>query len=286
MATTDEIKAVDFSFARIPAALLVAAGVRHVFRYLAYLPNGKVITKPERDEDVAAGITVHYVWETTALRPLDGPAAGDQDGTEAARQLTALGDTGHVAIPALDTDPNGLTTSQLATVHGYLAEFGHHCPVGIYGGGKIIDASASWPEVAERWQTAAWSGNYLSPHADYYQRIGHSWSLPGVAADAYDEDVVIHPGLVPTVPEKPVLTPRYNIQLASPLVDALTCPTGGEWILTADGAVYALRGAPYLGGANGKPYFVGRSAAEFVPLGNGYTIRDTAEESYNFPAPA
>lgn len=278
-----EVKAVDFSFARIPASFLVAAGVHHVFRYLAYLPNGKVITKPERDDDVAAGITVHYNWETSAGRFLE-PGIGDADGAYAAQLLAGLGDAGHVVICSLDTDPNGLTTSQLATVHGNLQAFSHHCPVGIYGGAKIIDISAAWPEVTERWQTAAWSNGYLSPHADYYQRVGHSWSLPGVDPNAYDEDVVIHPGPTPPPPEKPMLAPKYNISVASPIVDVLACPTGGFWQLFADGSVFAWLGAPYLGGANGKPYFAGRSAAQFKPDGNGYTIEDTAEESYNFPA--
>ena len=285
MSAPDEIKAVDFSFARVPAATLAANGVKHVFRYLAYLPNGKVITKPERDDDVAHGVTVHYNWETSSGRFLE-PGIGDADGAYAAQLLAGLGDAGHVVICSLDTDPNGLTVSQLATVHANLQAFSRHCPVGIYGGAKIIDASAAWPEVRERWQTAAWSGGYLSPHADYYQRTGHSWSLPGVPADAYDEDVVIHPGNgAPTPPpEKPVLAPKYNVQLPTPIVDVLACPTGGVWILTADGAVWAFNGAPYLGGANGKPYFAGRIASRFVPLGNGYTIEDTAEEKYDFPA--
>lgn len=292
MATPDEIKAADFSFARIPAATLVAAGVKNVFRYLAYLPNGKVITKPERDEDVAAGITIHYNWETTATRPLDGPAAGTQDGAEAGRQLAALGDAGHTVICSVDADPSGLSAQQFDTIHQYLSAFAaaSGSPVGVYGGAKLIDASAAWLDVKERWQTAAWSGQYLSPRADYYQRIGHSWSLPGVAPNAYDEDVIVHPGNVapppPPKPPAPYLPPALSLTLPSPIVDVLACPTGGVWILTLDGAIYALKGAPYLGGANGKPYFVNRLASRLDPFGNGYTIRDTAAEPYDFPAPA
>lgn len=279
-----EIKAVDFSFARIPAALLAAAGVHHVFRYLADPPNDKIITPVEYADDVAHGITVHFNWETSATRPLDGTGAGLQDGAVAKVELAALGATDATVICSLDTDPSGLTAVQYAAVHGYLQAFatasGH--PVGIYGGAKIIDASAAWPEVVERWQTAAWSGQYLSPHADYYQRIGHSWSLPGVADNAFDEDVVIHPGLV-LPPEKPMLAPHYNIQLASPIVDVLACPAGGFWQLCADGSIMAWLGAPYKGGANAKPYFVGRSASQLAPDGQGYTIVANTGERYDYP---
>jgi hypothetical protein len=284
-----EIRAVDFSFARISTQQLLAAGCKHVFRYLAFLPNGKVITKPERDADVAAGITVHYNWETTATGILV-PGNGAAYGTEAARQLAALGDAGHTVIFSLDTDPSAVN---LGLVFDNLAAASHHVRVGVYGGAKLIDASATWSFVAERWQTAAWSGSYLSPHADYYQRIGHSWSIPGVGGDQYDEDVVIHAGLVPAQPptpqhpEAPLLAPHYNVTNAYPCVDVLACPTGGFWQLFADGSIEAWLGAPYLGGANGKPYFVGRIAARLEDDGKrGYIIRDTANEPYDFPAAA
>lgn len=283
MASPGEIKAIDFSFARISAAQLAMNGVKHVFRYEAWLPNGKVIQKPEYDDDVAHGITVHINWETTATRPLDGPGAGDVDGTESARQNGVLGYTGSV-ITSLDADPSALSTAQLDTAIAYWDHFGSHVnKVGVYGGARLIDYVYSKRGSAfEYWQTAAWSGQYLSPHADYYQRIGHSWSLPGVPSNAYDEDVVIHPGIVivkppPAPVETPMLTPHYNVSNPYPVVDVLACPTGGFWQLFADGSIEAWLGAPYLGGANGQAYFAGRIAARLVPYQvNGYSIKDTA----------
>jgi hypothetical protein len=207
MAAEGEIKGVDFSFARIPAATLVANGVRHVFRYLAYLPNGKVINKFEHDDDVAHGLIVHYNWETTATRPFDGAGAGSNDGHEAGRQLDMLGEPLTTPIiVSLDTDPRNPNTPW-SSVRAYLDAFRSASgrPVGFYAGAAGIDVAATWGFVREFWQTAAWSGSYLSAHADYYQRIGHSWRIPGVADDAYDEDVIIHSGV--TQPLKPTTTP-------------------------------------------------------------------------------
>jgi hypothetical protein len=79
---------------------------------------------------------------------------------------------------------------------------------------------------------------------------------------------------------KPMFDPALQI------VAALDCPTGGVWQLAPDGAVYAWAGAPYLGGANGQSYFVGRTAArlELHPSG-GYSIIATSGEVYSYPKP-
>jgi hypothetical protein len=47
-----------------------------------------------------------------------------------------------------------------------------------------------------------------------------------------------------------------------------------------DGSVFCSPAGAYLGGANGKPYFVDRVAAKIVAVTGGYQIIDTAEETY------
>lgn len=54
-----------------------------------------------------------------------------------------------------------------------------------------------------------------------------------------------------------------------PLTDIVAsrpAPGKGTWLLKSDGAIFAIDGAPYAGGANGKPYFAGRHAADFADL--------------------
>lgn len=76
-----------------------------------------------------------------------------------------------------------------------------------------------------------------------------------------------------------IVTPEFDPPLAR-FVAWLNCPAGGGWGLSADGAIYALGGAPYLGAANGKDYFVGRSAARLEPHGDGYRVISSSGESY------
>jgi hypothetical protein len=60
----------------------------------------------------------------------------------------------------------------------------------------------------------------------------------------------------------------------------LDCPTGGTWAVAPDGAIFAFGGAPYLGGANGKDYFVGRRAARLELVDGKYRIVATSGEGY------
>lgn len=62
---------------------------------------------------------------------------------------------------------------------------------------------------------------------------------------------------------KPMHDPAWMFE---PIVADRPCPTGGAWLLGVSGAIYAVGGAPYHGGANGKPYFANRTAADFAEL--------------------
>lgn len=77
--------------------------------------------------------------------------------------------------------------------------------------------------------------------------------------------------------------------VTEPIVSALAA-SQGAWLLAASGAIYAFAGAPYLGGANNKPYFVGRTAAKLLTpnadqaaAGKKYIIEDSAGETYAYP---
>ena len=76
---------------------------------------------------------------------------------------------------------------------------------------------------------------------------------------------------------KPMFDPPHVLE---PIVDDLACPAGGAWLLAASGAVYAYGGAPYLGAANGKDYFVNRVAARLELVEDKYRIIASSGEAY------
>lgn len=77
---------------------------------------------------------------------------------------------------------------------------------------------------------------------------------------------------------KPMFSPPLMV------VAYLDAPGGGSWVLGQDGAVFAVGGAQYHGGANGQPYFQGRKAAQIEALGNGYVVIDETGSRYEYPA--
>lgn len=89
----------------------------------------------------------------------------------------------------------------------------------------------------------------------------------------------------------PTVPPMYDPALG-PVAAAASWPDGGALLLSPSGAVFAILGAPYQGGANGQAYFEGRTAATFntdanhVAIKNakgGYSIIATSGERYDFP---
>lgn len=99
----------------------------------------------------------------------------------------------------------------------------------------------------------------------------------------------------PLPPAQPPAPPAggYNTDLpgyvvsGGRIVDRMSAPGGGEWQLTEDGSIYATGTAPYLGSANGRPYFAGRKAKDLIPnvydIKPGYTIVATSGEKYSYP---
>lgn len=81
------------------------------------------------------------------------------------------------------------------------------------------------------------------------------------------------------------LAPEVNMQydpplILEPIVADLPAPNGGLWLLGRSGAIYALGGAPYYGGPNGKPYWGDRQAARLSPVADRYAVIDSTGASY------
>jgi hypothetical protein len=81
------------------------------------------------------------------------------------------------------------------------------------------------------------------------------------------------------------VAPMYSPPLVlEPIAASCQAPQGGVWLVATSGAVYAFGAAPYCGGANGQPYFVGRNAARIEPNARGgYDIIATSGERYSYP---
>lgn len=163
------MEGVDYSISRPNLTQLWGAGIRFVCRYLAYLPNDKVLSRIELDQLHAQGFGVLLNWEQTTGGMLGGYNTGERHAEEALRQSVLLGAPDDVPIyfscdfDALDAD--------LPAVGRYLdacaAVLGRH-RVGVYGGYRVIEkmvpVTAPWG-----WQTLAWSGGQVSGKAHLYQ---------------------------------------------------------------------------------------------------------------------
>jgi hypothetical protein len=207
------VKVLDAAFPGWTVAELKAAGIVAVGRYLAPLPNGKVIKKPEYDALIAGGVGVFLVWEASATTALAaGYAGGYTHGREARRQARGLGHPDDRWIyQAVDT---GAEPS--AAIRSYQQGFndgGNVDVQGVYGdvdiGHDLLDAHL----VRAFWQTNArgWPGDRVdSPRAALIQRYREV--VPGISG-AYDVNDVIaadfgqNPKPVAPAPPTPVKPP-------------------------------------------------------------------------------
>lgn len=292
-----EVLGADWSFAHIDAKLLVAAGYKYAFRYLAPQPNPKVITKPEYEYDKASGLTVVLNFEQSATQMLGGAAQGEHDALIVRSERIGIGaPLDEQTIYSFDADDRAWPGWQ-QKLEDYMraAERVSGHAEGIYGSIRVIEYLKGNNPARATWQTEAWSGNVVSPLADFYQRIGHTVFVPGVNNNDYDEDVVIH------------RVPRLGGQVQqsiypNPVIVSLTefeHPKLGHCAaaVTVDGAVFCDPPGAYLGGGNqGASAYkdfaaTGRKAAvirrpnpDEVAKGwhDGYVIVDTAGETYYF----
>lgn len=210
---------IDYSWWRPDLNSLRAAGVTAVSRYLAFLPNGKVIQKPEYDALIAAGISVMLNWESSGRSWRDGYGAGLREGAEARRQARALGHPD--SRPIVQSMDEGVPAGMLDTAAQYQHGFndGGGCgPQGAYGTKLVLDHLFDCGLITVGWQTNArgWEGNGPDcARASLLQRTSHS--LNGLPADQYDESTIVgtdwgqHPIAIPhpvPVPPKPPAPPK------------------------------------------------------------------------------
>lgn len=91
-----------------------------------------------------------------------------------------------------------------------------------------------------------------------------------VCARAHAEAIGEHAGILPK--EAQTVTAQYSPPLGPIVASLQDVRTNGAWLAAADGALYAIDGAPYTGGANGKVYFAGRKVARLELSTDGRPI--------------
>jgi Rv2525c-like, glycoside hydrolase-like domain len=158
---------IDYSYGNgLTAAQMKTAKVTFACRYLAPLPNGKVINKTEFTNLVKAGIAVVLVWEFSGRDCDRWYAGGQDDAREAQRQAAALGHTGAIYFAPADFDA---AQSDQAKINAYMDGA---CSVvgvkrtGFYGGYWTCRRVHEAGKATYFWQTYAWSGSNLPGNPD------------------------------------------------------------------------------------------------------------------------
>lgn len=195
----------DYSWEVPTAEQIKSVGYTFAMRYLSWEPS-KNLKPLELLALHSLGLGVGLVWESTANRALSGAAGGAVDGAAAGAQARALNVPASVPLFwAFDDDDRGYY-NPMPTLRAYGNAFAHasgHFAFP-YGSSRVIDYFGAG------WQTEAWSGSYVSPHAYLYQRAGGA-RIPGT-----DENVLFNsyalwlPQSKPPVPTTPALPPDWD----------------------------------------------------------------------------
>lgn len=181
-----DVQGLDYAYGRPDPAAVRRAGYVLVARYVGDAGNPKCLTADEARALRRAGLDVVLVFERDAARPLDGAAAGADDGRAAKLHADLLGAPAGTAIyAAVDFD---VSARQMPTVLAYLTSFRRAVaphPAGVYGGYATLDAVVEHAAADYLWQAGAWSYGRRHPRAQLRQRIG-TVEVAGVRADVND----------------------------------------------------------------------------------------------------
>lgn len=161
---TNRLDAFDYSWARPSPQAMADAGIKVVARYLFRDGDGgKGIDPAELHALHAAGIGVVFGYEGNSGNHLLGASQGASDG-EAARAAAA--DLGvPVGTPIYYACDRDVLASQMTTVMEYL----HATDSGPYPSRCYAEYDVCNRFGRPAWQTIAWSGGLVSPHAVLYQ---------------------------------------------------------------------------------------------------------------------
>lgn len=177
---------IDYAWGLPSARALRSAGVTFVARYLAPMPNGKVLRRQELRALHAMGIPVVTVWESTADRTQGGFAAGKEDAERALKELHDLGAPAHaVVFFAVDEEALRVPVDYFKGAKSVLGV----SRTGVYADFKIVRALLDHGLCQFAWQTYAWSGGAWD-HRAQLRQFSNDHTIGGVGCDF---DRAIHP---------------------------------------------------------------------------------------------
>jgi len=219
------MKGLDYSSGRPFLSAVKKAGYGFVVRYLfAPSPGGKGVSKTEATAIRAAGLGLCVVYEEYAGRAKEGTASGVADGHIALAFARAIGFPDSKPIYfAVDFQA---TTTQMPVIDLYLkgiASVIGLARVGVYGSYAVVEHCQSVQSARFYWQTYAWSGGKVSPHAHLLQYC-NGQVVAGASVDLNESrqlsfgawEPVAKPAIIP--PRPPVVKPV----VAKPAIHIMT----------------------------------------------------------------
>ena len=218
------MKGLDFSSGRPDPRKIKLLGYGFVVRYLfPPSPGGKGITKAEATAIRAAGLGLCVVYEEYAGRAKEGWGSGVEDGKIALAFARAIGFPENKPIYfAVDFQA---TTAQMPVIDLYLKGVESVIGisrVGVYGSYAVVEHCHSVGSARWLWQTYAWSGGKVSPHAHLLQYL-NGQVVAGASVDLNEsrqldfgawEPTVVKPAVV----VKPVVKPAIHIMTPSEML--------------------------------------------------------------------
>lgn len=172
----------DYAWARPDPAQIKSKGYIGVLRYLAPLPNGKVIDAAEYKELQAAGLQIALNWESYGNRAREGTAAGLSDAKNALEQAQALD---YAGVIYFSVDYDAPESDQIRINQYFIACAGviGRERLGAYGGYWPLKRLFDSGLISFGWQTVAWSGSNRESRCHLFQTGKHDF---GEDADIND----------------------------------------------------------------------------------------------------
>jgi len=269
---------VDYSFSRPSLSAIKGAGYVGAIRYLAPLPNQKVVSPAEAQSIWAAGLDLTLVWESYAQSASGGRSVGAAEGAEALAQANALPWPSNRPIYFVMEDPNVVPQSTWPQIEAYCEGLGDAgippSRRGGYGSQALIEHLLSIGAITFGWQVEDWSSS-VSSMCRLYQRSAPTLA-PASLVGSIDEDAVLQGDWGqwnPSSPGDAVVTPPPLTPLNKPVVGAAVTPSGrGYWLAGADGGVFTHGDATFFGSMGGKALNAPVVGMAATPSGKGYWL--------------